>query len=62
MRSGEALQTASKLTTLVVDKTGTLTQGKPSVTDAQLFGVEQSTALSLVHALERGSEHLWRRR
>ncbi|BBI59345.1 hypothetical protein HSBAA_06510 [Vreelandella sulfidaeris] len=57
VRSGEALQTASKLTTLVVDKTGTLTQGKPSVTDAQLFGVEQSTALSLVHALERGSEH-----
>ncbi|WP_447043182.1 heavy metal translocating P-type ATPase [Vreelandella sp. H-I2] len=57
VRSGEALQTASKLTTLVVDKTGTLTQGKPSVTDALMFGVEQSTALSLVHALERGSEH-----
>ncbi|WP_251048424.1 heavy metal translocating P-type ATPase [Halomonas sp. ISL-56] len=57
VRSGEALQTASKLTTLVVDKTGTLTQGKPSVTDAQLFGVEQSTALGWVHALERGSEH-----
>ena len=57
VRSGEALQTASKLTTLVVDKTGTLTQGKPSVTDAQMFGVEQSTALALVNALERGSEH-----
>ncbi|NYS77143.1 MULTISPECIES: heavy metal translocating P-type ATPase [Halomonadaceae] len=57
VRSGEALQTASKLTTLVVDKTGTLTQGKPSVTDAQMFGVEQSTVLALVNALERGSEH-----
>lgn len=57
VRSGEALQTASKLTTLVVDKTGTLTQGKPSVTDAQMFDVEQTTALALVHALERGSEH-----
>ncbi|MDQ7734320.1 heavy metal translocating P-type ATPase [Halomonas sp. SpR1] len=57
VRSGEALQTASKLTTLVVDKTGTLTQGKPSVTDAQMFGIEQSSALALVHALERGSEH-----
>ncbi|WP_146875058.1 heavy metal translocating P-type ATPase [Halovibrio variabilis] len=57
VRSGEALQTASKLTTLVVDKTGTLTQGKPSVTDAQMFDVEQSTALALVHALERGSGH-----
>ncbi|MGO1431353.1 MAG: heavy metal translocating P-type ATPase [Halomonas sp.] len=57
VRNGEALQTASKLTTLVVDKTGTLTQGKPSVTDAQLFGIEQSSVLGLVHALERGSEH-----
>ncbi|MGP9499020.1 MULTISPECIES: heavy metal translocating P-type ATPase [unclassified Halomonas] len=57
VRSGEALQTASKLTTLVVDKTGTLTEGKPSVTDAQLFGMNQTTALGLVHALERGSEH-----
>jgi len=57
VRSGEALQTASKLTTLVVDKTGTLTQGKPSVTDAQMFGMEQPTVLGLVNALERGSEH-----
>ena len=57
VRSGEALRTASKLTTLVVDKTGTLTEGKPSVTDAQLFGMDQTTALGLVHALERGSEH-----
>ena len=57
VRSGEALQTASKLTTLVVDKTGTLTQGKPSVTDVQMFDTEQATALKWVHALERGSEH-----
>lgn len=57
VRSGEALQTASKLTTLVVDKTGTLTQGKPSVTDAQMFGMEPSIALGWVHALESGSEH-----
>ncbi|WP_185858873.1 heavy metal translocating P-type ATPase [Vreelandella populi] len=57
VRNGEALQTASKLTTLVVDKTGTLTEGKPSVTDAQMFGEDQATVLGLVHALERGSEH-----
>src|SRR5690554_814345 len=64
VRSGEALQTASRLTTLVVDKTGTLTQGKPSVTEAQLFGSnstasdeEASRLLGLVAALERGSEH-----
>ncbi|MGO2391565.1 MAG: heavy metal translocating P-type ATPase [Halomonas sp.] len=57
VRNGEALQTASKLTTLVVDKTGTLTQGKPSVTDVQMFDTEQSTALGWVFALEQGSEH-----
>ncbi|WP_404299026.1 heavy metal translocating P-type ATPase [Halomonas sp.] len=62
VRSGEALQVASKLTTLVVDKTGTLTEGKPSVTEAHVFsdpgldGDEQAV-LSLVAALERGSEH-----
>src|SRR5690554_577528 len=68
VRSGEALQTASRLTTLVVDKTGTLTQGKPSVTEAYLFPTdtaadsttstqEESRLLGLVAALERGSEH-----
>ncbi|WP_416138235.1 heavy metal translocating P-type ATPase [Halomonas sp. HK25] len=40
VRSGEALQIASKLTTLVVDKTGTLTEGKPSVTEAHFFSLE----------------------
>ncbi|QTF92430.1 heavy metal translocating P-type ATPase [Halomonas sp. BM-2019] len=40
VRSGEALQIASKLTTLVVDKTGTLTEGKPSVTEAHLVSLE----------------------
>src|SRR5690554_5338173 len=68
VRSGEALQTASRLTTLVVDKTGTLTQGKPSVTEAYLFptdtptdnttsAAEEAQLLGLVAALERGSEH-----
>src|SRR5690554_3251833 len=67
VRSGEALQVASKLTTLVVDKTGTLTEGKPSVTEAHLFSLEgpegegperdEQQVLALVAALERGSEH-----
>ncbi|MFG6138347.1 heavy metal translocating P-type ATPase [Halomonas sp. B23F22_10] len=62
VRSGEALQTASHLTTLVVDKTGTLTEGKPRLTEAHFFsdtgltGDEQE-ALGWVAALERGSEH-----
>lgn len=57
VRNGEALQSASKLTTLVVDKTGTLTEGKPSVTDAQMLSGDKTTALGWVYALERGSEH-----
>ncbi|MGJ7458451.1 heavy metal translocating P-type ATPase [Halomonas sp. RA08-2] len=72
VRSGEALQIASKLTTLVVDKTGTLTEGKPSVTEAHVFSIEglegevhgsegdgsdKQEVLGLVAALERGSEH-----
>ncbi|WP_283241869.1 heavy metal translocating P-type ATPase [Halomonas sp. PGE1] len=62
VRSGEALQIASKLTTLVVDKTGTLTEGRPSVTEAHLFsdpGIDgdRPALLGLVAAVERGSEH-----
>ncbi|MGS2742628.1 heavy metal translocating P-type ATPase [Halomonas sp. LS-001] len=57
VRNGEALQTASKLTTLVVDKTGTLTEGKPRVTEAETLHGDESTALGYVMALERGSEH-----
>ncbi|MGE6606094.1 heavy metal translocating P-type ATPase [Halomonas sp. NPDC076908] len=57
VRSGEALQTASKLTTLVVDKTGTLTEGKPRVTDAKILIGEQTQVLGWVVALERSSEH-----
>ncbi|MDN3524447.1 heavy metal translocating P-type ATPase [Halomonas sabkhae] len=57
VRSGEALQTASRLTTLVVDKTGTLTEGRPRVTEAEILAGDEATALALVAGLERGSEH-----
>ncbi|MGM0614902.1 MAG: heavy metal translocating P-type ATPase [Pseudomonadota bacterium] len=57
VRNGDALQTASKLTTLVVDKTGTLTEGKPSVTEAHTLQGDEEAALGYVMALERGSEH-----
>ncbi|KAA0012178.1 heavy metal translocating P-type ATPase [Billgrantia pellis] len=57
VRSGEALQTASRLTTLVVDKTGTLTEGKPSVTEVHCLDKDQARLLGMVAALERGSEH-----
>jgi len=58
IRSGEALETAHKLNTIVLDKTGTLTVGKPVVTD--LFAAEGFTeddVLGLAAAAERGSEH-----
>ncbi|MCJ8284392.1 heavy metal translocating P-type ATPase [Halomonas sp.] len=63
IRSGEALQTASRLTTLVVDKTGTLTEGRPRVTDCRWFDGKASTSddrtrlLGLVAAIEARSEH-----
>ena len=57
VRSGDALQTASKLTTLVVDKTGTLTEGKPEVTESEVLEGDERDMLGLVAALERGSEH-----
>ncbi|MDR5900643.1 heavy metal translocating P-type ATPase [Halomonas icarae] len=62
VRSGDALQTASRLTTLVVDKTGTLTEGKPQVTETHFFSDaglagDDAKQLGLVAALERGSEH-----
>lgn len=57
VRSGEALQIASKLTTLVVDKTGTLTEGKPRVTDANILFGDPPQVLGWIAALERSSEH-----
>ncbi|MEH6445398.1 MAG: heavy metal translocating P-type ATPase [Oceanospirillaceae bacterium] len=58
IRNGEALQKASCVTQVVVDKTGTLTAGQPTVTDTQLFGkLDEGRIFSLVHALESRSEH-----
>ncbi|HKI61301.1 MAG TPA: heavy metal translocating P-type ATPase [Mariprofundaceae bacterium] len=55
IRKGEALERASKLTTIVLDKTGTVTAGKPSVTD--IIGEQADTVLHLAASLEAGSEH-----
>ncbi|MGC5583176.1 heavy metal translocating P-type ATPase [Ornithinimicrobium sp. W1665] len=58
IRSAEALETAHKLTTVVLDKTGTITKGAPSLTDVlPADGVEETELLSLVAAAERSSEH-----
>ncbi len=58
IRNGEALQTASKITTMVLDKTGTITQGAPKVTDIIVAGSQtDDEILQLVASLEAGSEH-----
>ncbi|CAM3569593.1 heavy metal translocating P-type ATPase [Parendozoicomonas haliclonae] len=58
VRKGEALQVASKLTTVVLDKTGTITEGRPKVTDIRAFnGFADDEVLTLAAALEQSSEH-----
>jgi Cu+-exporting ATPase len=58
IRNGEALQTASKITAMVLDKTGTITLGAPKVTDVLVSdGFDERTVLQLAATLESGSEH-----
>ena len=58
IKNAEALERMEKVDTLVVDKTGTLTQGKPSVTAVRtVSGVTEDELLRLAASLERGSEH-----
>lgn len=58
IKSAEALETAKAVDTVVLDKTGTVTQGKPQVTDVVTApGVEREGLLALAAALEKPSEH-----
>jgi len=57
IKGGEALETAHRLTTVVLDKTGTITRGVPSVTDILAQWVEEGTLLRLAASAEGGSEH-----
>jgi P-type Cu+ transporter len=58
IRNAEALETLRKVDTLVVDKTGTLTEGKPRVTSVVPTGpFDEDELLGLAAGLERGSEH-----
>jgi len=57
IKSAEALETAHKVNTVVLDKTGTITQGQPSVTDVVAQGVDADELLRLAASAERGSEH-----
>ena len=58
VRNAATLEHFEKVDTLVVDKTGTLTEGRPSVSDiVAMDGIEQTDILKLAASLERGSEH-----
>lgn len=58
IRSGEALETAHKIKAIILDKTGTLTEGKPVVTDiVPAPGFQEEKLLEVAASAERGSEH-----
>jgi Cu+-exporting ATPase len=58
IRNAEALETMEKVDTVVVDKTGTLTEGKPKLESISAFGeMKNDDLLRFVASLERGSEH-----
>ena len=58
IKHAEALETLERVDTLIVDKTGTLTEGKPAVTAVlPVDGVAEHELLRVAAALERGSEH-----
>jgi Cu+-exporting ATPase len=59
-KNSESLERAQKLSAVVIDKTGTLTRGEPSVTDVVIDGnstLDESALLALAASAERGSEH-----
>ncbi|MCL1958851.1 MAG: heavy metal translocating P-type ATPase [Spirochaetes bacterium] len=58
IKGGEALETAHKIQTIVFDKTGTITEGKPEVTDVvTAAGIEENYLLQITASAEKGSEH-----
>lgn len=58
IKGGEALETTHKINTIVFDKTGTITEGKPEVTDILTVGdVDRNQLLQLAASAEKGSEH-----
>ena len=57
IKGGEALETTHKLDYIIFDKTGTITLGKPKVTDTVSIDIEENLLLQLVGSLESHSEH-----
>lgn len=57
IKSGEALERAHAVDTVVMDKTGTISEGKPRVTDMQALTCSETELLALAAGMEQGSEH-----
>ncbi|MDH5436547.1 MAG: heavy metal translocating P-type ATPase, partial [Gammaproteobacteria bacterium] len=57
IRNGDALQTAGRITTIVLDKTGTVTEGKPTVTALITNHIDEDELLKVAASIELGSEH-----
>jgi Cu+-exporting ATPase len=58
IRNAESLERAHKVNSIVFDKTGTITTGRPAVTDVHVFnGFDEAMVLAVASALERKSEH-----
>jgi P-type Cu+ transporter len=58
VKGGDSLETAHKLTTIVLDKTGTITKGEPNLTDVASFnGLSENELLQIVASAENHSEH-----
>ena len=57
IKSGEALETAQAVDTVVMDKTGTITEGRPRITSVTSVGVDEKRLLAIAAGLEQQSEH-----
>jgi Cu+-exporting ATPase len=57
IKSAEALEIAHQIQTVVMDKTGTITEGKPRVTDMVTSGINETEMLKIAASAEKGSEH-----
>jgi Cu+-exporting ATPase len=57
IKGGDALETAHNLKSIVFDKTGTITKGKPQLTDVVAEGLSQDTILQIAASIEKNSEH-----
>ena len=57
IKSGEALETLASVDTVVMDKTGTITEGRPRITSVTPLGIPREELLAIAAGLEAGSEH-----